>query len=135
MLNMDSDILRVILLMSNIMHEFVSLICCVLLFAVTSVALSNTYWGNPQCLCSPILTHFVMHNLVILLTSSVWNVGFAPASTVHGVYNLWFSECFLFSMCALLLNCHLYASVSTVIQVSAFQNKGCMVVTSSSSTE
>lgn len=43
------------------MHEFVSLICCVLLFAVTSVALSNTYWGNPQCLCSPILTHFVMH--------------------------------------------------------------------------
>lgn len=58
---MDSDILTVILLMSNIMHEFVSLICCVLLFAVTSVALSNTYWGNPQCLCSPVLTHFVMH--------------------------------------------------------------------------
>lgn len=58
---MDSGILRVILLTSNIMHEFVSLICCVLLFAVTSVALSNTYWGNPQCLCSPILTHFVMH--------------------------------------------------------------------------
>lgn len=58
---MDSDILRVFLLTSNIMHEFVSLICCVLLFAVTSVALSNTYWGNPQCLCSPILTNFVMY--------------------------------------------------------------------------
>lgn len=58
---MDIDVLRVVLLTSNIMHEFVSLICCVLLFAVTSVALSNTYWGNPQCLCSPVLTHFVMH--------------------------------------------------------------------------
>lgn len=60
-LYMDIDILRVVLLTSNIMHESVSLICCVLLFAVTSVALSSTYWGNPQCLCSPVLTHFVMH--------------------------------------------------------------------------
>lgn len=60
-LYMDIDILGVVLLTSNIMHEFVSLISCVLLFAVTSVALSNTYWGNPQCLSSLVLTHFVMH--------------------------------------------------------------------------
>lgn len=136
MLYMDIDILRVVLLTSNIMHEFVSLICCVLLFAVTSVALSNTYWGNPQCLCPPLLTHFVMHKHGRIDNQQCLKCGVCLLSLqCMGFYNLCFSQCYLCWIRALLLDCHLYASLSTVIHVSAFQNKSCMVVTSSSSTK